>query len=163
MTPYILNTHMRLLNQTSGRLSAPRAGSCPPLRTRALRAGRPGPMRERASGCRDNPKHTCTQREGPTVREDHLHLWLDKERCRSTRWNALLPFRRTHQSMYMVCKHPALIIIHDAPFRGSFKLTVPYLEHIAHVTVCADLKTEAHEQLLHNFSLLEISEILCCK
>lgn len=69
-----------------------------------------------ACRCRDNPKHTCTQREGPTVREDHLHLWLDKERCRSTHWNALLPYRRIQQSVCMVCKRPTLIIIHDTPF-----------------------------------------------
>lgn len=61
-------------------------------------------MKERAFSCRDNPKHTCTQRKGPTVREDHLHLWLDKER--STHWNALLPYRRMQQCVYAVRKHP---------------------------------------------------------
>lgn len=108
---------MRLLNQTSGRLLAPLAGSCPPLCATVLRVGRPGPMKAQALSCRDNRKHTCTQRKGPTVREDHLHLWLDKEWCRSTRWNALLPFRRIQpQSVYTACDHPTLIIIHDAPF-----------------------------------------------
>ena len=81
-------------------------------------------MKEQASSCRDNPKHTYTQREGPTVREDHLHLWLDKERCRSTRWNALLPYRRIQQSMYMVCKHPTLIIIHDTPFMEVYSRSI---------------------------------------
>lgn len=79
-------------------------------------------MKEQAFSCRDNPKHTCTQRKGPTVREDHLHLWLDKERCHSTRWNALLPYRRIQHSVYTVCRHPTLIIIHGTPFM-AFILT----------------------------------------
>lgn len=57
------------------------------------------------------------------MREDHLHLWLDKERCRSTHWNVLLPYRRIHQSVYMVCKHPTLIIIHDTPFKEVYPLS----------------------------------------
>lgn len=118
-------------------------------------------MKERALGCRDNPKHTCTQREGPTEREDHPHLWLDKERCRSARWNALLPYRRIHQSVYMVCKHPTLIIIHDTPF------TEVYTPAAAPRTRCScdcfcEFGAGAHEQLLQNYDLLELSEILSC-
>lgn len=110
-------------------------------------------MKERAHGCRDNPKHTCTQRNGPTVREDHLHLWLDKERCRSTRWNALLPYRRIHQSVDMVCKHPTLIIIHDTPFKEVYPHSTIPGTHCSCNCFCVF-------RSFQNYGLLEISEIL---
>lgn len=55
-------------------------------------SGRGGPARPSAG---ERPRlpgqprtHMYTQRKGPTVSQDHLHLWLDKERRRCARCSA---------------------------------------------------------------------------
>lgn len=113
MAPYVANTHSSTAN--------------PQVVSQLCTAARGGVARPGLARCSSTPPVTQAtpnthvhKGKGPTVRADRLHLWLDKERRRCTRWNVPPALQASTPESAHVCRRPPTIVIHDTPWMGLY-------------------------------------------